>query len=262
MKGRMWPQVWTSWEPLRLAVVLSHAKSCGVDAWSVFFKFETTGFKVVVARRGAVRDLLHICTPHQLTQYWMSSITTASVERSSRSGRCNAVNNLSGQRSCGSEDNPKMGFKGVGCVGVEWIHLAEGSIHWAATVSKATNLRFHKSPGISACLSASQDRFCVELVSFTFLFCSWFSFFCFALLFPLYLLLLFNSSQYNVWVQTERPGFDPRQRQRIFPLSSVSRPALKPTQPPVQWVPGVLSGGRPGRDADHSPSSSTDVKNE
>jgi hypothetical protein len=64
---------------------------------------------------------------------------------------------------------------------------------------------------------------------------------------------------------TGRSGFDPRQRQRIFPLSSVSRPALRPTQPPVQWVPGVLSPGvkaRPGRDADHSPLSSAEVVNE
>jgi hypothetical protein len=29
----------------------------------------------------------------------------------------------------------------------------------------------------------------------------------------------------------------------FFPLTSVSRPSLGPTQPPVQWVPGVLSPG-------------------
>jgi hypothetical protein len=37
--------------------------------------------------------------------------------------------------------------------------------------------------------------------------------------------------------------FDPRQRQRIFLLASASKPALGPIQPPVQWVPGVLSPG-------------------
>jgi hypothetical protein len=42
---------------------------------------------------------------------------------------------------------------------------------------------------------------------------------------------------------TGRWKFDLRQGQRIFPLASVSRPALGPTQPPVQWVPGVLSPG-------------------
>jgi hypothetical protein len=48
---------------------------------------------------------------------------------------------------------------------------------------------------------------------------------------------------------TWRSRFDPRQRQRIFPLASVSRPALEPTRPPAQWVPGVLSPGlNRGRD--------------
>jgi hypothetical protein len=30
---------------------------------------------------------------------------------------------------------------------------------------------------------------------------------------------------------------------KIFPLAYVSRPVLEPTQPPVQWVAGVLSPG-------------------
>jgi hypothetical protein len=35
-------------------------------------------------------------------------------------------------------------------------------------------------------------------------------------------------SYFNIfWLQTGRPGFDPRQRQRILPLASVSRPALE-----------------------------------
>jgi hypothetical protein len=35
------------------------------------------------------------------------------------------------------------------------------------------------------------------------------------------------------------------------------------TQPPIRWVPGALSLGvkRPGREADHSPPSSAEVKN-
>ena len=42
---------------------------------------------------------------------------------------------------------------------------------------------------------------------------------------------------------------------RDFP--HLSRPALRPTQPPVQWVPGLYRGKvLPGRDADPSPPSS------
>jgi hypothetical protein len=48
----------------------------------------------------------------------------------------------------------------------------------------------------------------------------------------------------------------------IFLFDTVSRPALGPTQPPIQWVPRALSLGvkRPGREADHSPPSSADVQ--
>jgi hypothetical protein len=50
----------------------------------------------------------------------------------------------------------------------------------------------------------------------------------------------------------------------IFLFTTASRTALGPTQPPIQWVPGAISLGvkRPGREADHSPSSSAEVKNE
>jgi hypothetical protein len=47
----------------------------------------------------------------------------------------------------------------------------------------------------------------------------------------------------GVWLRTGRPGFDARQGQRIFPLASESWRALGPTQPPVRWVPRVLSPG-------------------
>jgi hypothetical protein len=59
-----------------------------------------------------------------------------------------------------------------------------------------------------------------------------------------------------------RSSFDPRQRQRIFPLASVSRPALGPTQPMGTGGPFPGAKARPGRDADHSPPSSAEVKNE
>jgi hypothetical protein len=46
-------------------------------------------------------------------------------------------------------------------------------------------------------------------------------------------------------------------------FSHTSRTALRPTQPPVQWVPGLPWGSkRPGRGADHPTSSSAEVENE
>jgi hypothetical protein len=52
-------------------------------------------------------------------------------------------------------------------------------------------------------------------------------------------------------------------RAEIFFFTTVSRTALGPTQPPIQWVQGALSLGvkRPGREADHSPPSSAGVNN-
>ena len=48
---------------------------------------------------------------------------------------------------------------------------------------------------------------------------------------------------------------------RDFPHLSI--PAPGPTQPPVQWVPGLSRGyRRPGRDADHTHPSSAEVKKE
>jgi len=55
---------------------------------------------------------------------------------------------------------------------------------------------------------------------------------------------------------------DSRPRLGIFLLDTVSRPALWPTQPPIQWVRKTLSLGvnRPGREADYSLPSTSEVK--
>jgi hypothetical protein len=53
-----------------------------------------------------------------------------------------------------------------------------------------------------------------------------------------------------------------RQGVGIFPFTTASKPPLGPTQPPIQWVSGALSLGvkRPGREADHTRTSSAEVK--
>jgi hypothetical protein len=57
-------------------------------------------------------------------------------------------------------------------------------------------------------------------------------------------------------------GFDSRRGLVISTFTTVSRTALGTTQPPIQWVSGALSLGvkLPGREADHSPPSSAEVK--
>jgi hypothetical protein len=61
-----------------------------------------------------------------------------------------------------------------------------------------------------------------------------------------------------------QPGFDSLQDKEIFLFSITSRPALGLTQPSIKRVPEALSPGvnRQGREADHSPPSSAEVKND
>jgi hypothetical protein len=49
----------------------------------------------------------------------------------------------------------------------------------------------------------------------------------------------------------------------LFLLANISRPVLGLTQPPIQWVLGAVSPGvkQQEREADHSPTSSAEVKN-
>jgi hypothetical protein len=58
-------------------------------------------------------------------------------------------------------------------------------------------------------------------------------------------------------------GFESRQGLGILVFTTMSRQALGPTQPPIQWAPGALSPGvkRPGRQADCSLPSSAEANN-
>jgi hypothetical protein len=78
-----------------------------------------------------------------------------------------------------------------------------------------------------------------------------------------------NPLQHLLYMSTTSYGLDDRVvgvpspgRVKNFLFSKSSRPALRSTQPPIQWVPGALSPGvkRPGREVDRSPPTSAEVK--
>jgi hypothetical protein len=58
------------------------------------------------------------------------------------------------------------------------------------------------------------------------------------------------------------PEFPIPGRLKNFLFSMTYRPTLGPTQPPIQWVPDALFPRvkRQGREADHSPPASVEVK--
>jgi hypothetical protein len=70
-----------------------------------------------------------------------------------------------------------------------------------------------------------------------------------------------GNSRGSVVVTATGYGLDDR-KVKNFHFSMSSRPAVGPTQPPIQWVSGALSPGikLPGHEADHSPPTSTEVK--
>jgi hypothetical protein len=73
-----------------------------------------------------------------------------------------------------------------------------------------------------------------------------------------------NRSRYSSWLRAGRPRGRSSSPGRFknFLFSTSSRSALGPTQPPIQWVPRALFPGikRLGREADHSPPASAEVK--
>jgi hypothetical protein len=82
------------------------------------------------------------------------------------------------------------------------------------------------------------------------------------LLFPFHFVLSPDSVVGIATTGTPRGRSSSPGRVKNFIFSKSSRPALRFTQSLIQWVPGALYSGvkRPGREVDHSPPTSAEVK--
>jgi len=69
---------------------------------------------------------------------------------------------------------------------------------------------------------------------------------------------------FSIGLRAGSSVFDSQEGMGIFLFTTASRPALGSTQPRIQNLPGNLSLGLKwlGREADHSPASSAEYKNE
>jgi hypothetical protein len=162
------------------------------------------------------------------------------------------------------EDNIKMDIQEVGCGGLDWIELAQDMESWRALVTTVMNLRVPLNSGnfLNGCKPVSfsirtllqglwsfyQHCFlvnhvvCWSCVIFTYT--SWVS--TDGVHYP-WQLSYYNISKRgpgsSVGIATDcgldGPGIESRWG-RDF--SHTSRTALRPTQPPVQWVPGLSRG--------------------
>jgi hypothetical protein len=72
-----------------------------------------------------------------------------------------------------------------------------------------------------------------------------------------YVLNKINLSGIALGCELANQGFESWQGLQIFLLTTVSRAALESTQPPINGYQGLY----PGREADHSPPSSAEIKN-
>jgi len=65
-------------------------------------------------------------------------------------------------------------------------------------------------------------------------------------------------------IRAGRPGIDPWQggRRDIVLFATLSKPAVGPTQPPLQLVPGGSGVKRPRSESDHTPTSSAKTNDE